>query len=619
MSKRHLKVPGGCRALAFCLLVLLGVSGIIPGAAAESEPPPVILHSIKIVGAKTIPAKKVLEDLAMPLPSPWPWKKPPRFYPEALEGEVERLKAFYQRRGFYHARIATEVQVKDGKATVVVRVEEGPPVKVTGVDVKTTPLLPALAPDLAGLAQKHPLKVGDRFTEEDYESLKLLYLNYFLDHGYPRAKVEGKVYLDEVKDTADLRLTITPGALCHFGKVTLKGQTETPEWVIMRKLTFKEGQLFSFKELYDSQRRLYGLDLFQRATLTPQEVPESERHIPIVVEVQDKKKRSLKLGLGYGDEDQFRVRGTLRFRNLADGGRLLDLDAKYSYRESRLEGTLFNPQFWTSCNDLVVQAGLIRRYLPGFTDRAWFTQVRLERELFEKVRGYLGHGLEFARPFNIPEELLAITDTKAGKLYIASMAVFGLRRDTTDNRIDPHRGSLLWIGGETAPDFFGSGLQYVRGMVEWRRYQGIIWPNLILAGRIKFGVIEPIQGTTEIPIFKRFFCGGAESVRGYRLDYLGPRGSGGLPVGGNSLLEGSIETRIPLYKEFRAVAFLDFGNVFLKPGDTNPGDLKYSSGVGVRYHTFFGPLGLDVGFPLNPIDRHRDPPYRIHFTIGQAF
>ena len=85
------------------------------------------------------------------------------------------------------------------------------------------------------------------------------------------------------------------------------------------------------------------------------------------------------------------------------------------------------------------------------------------------------------------------------------------------------------------------------------------------------------------------------------------------------MLEGSLETRIPLYKEFRAVAFLDFGNVFLKPGDTSLGDLKYSSGVGLRYHTFFGPLGLDVGFPLNPIDRRRDPPYRIHFTIGQVF
>jgi outer membrane translocation and assembly module TamA len=298
---------------------------------------------------------------------------------------------------------------------------------------------------------------------------------------------------------------------------------------------------------------------------------------------------------------------------------MLDLDTKYSRLEYRVEGTFLNPQIWTTYNDLVIQTGVIRRYLPGFTDRAWFTQVRLERDLFWNFRGFLGHGLEFARPFNIPEETLIITETQAGKLYRASMAMGGLRRDTTDNPIDPHRGGILSLTGEGAPDFLGSDLQFVRGVVDVRRYHSLFWKDFILAGRLKFGIIEPIQETEEIPVFRRFFAGGYNSVRGYRLDYLGPRNAAGNPIGGTSLLEGSLETRIPLYKEFRAVVFLDFGNVFLKPRDTTVGQLKYSSGFGLRYQTFFGPLGVDFGFPLNRIDPRRDPGYRIHFTIGQAF
>jgi outer membrane translocation and assembly module TamA len=66
------------------------------------------------------------------------------------------------------------------------------------------------------------------------------------------------------------------------------------------------------------------------------------------------------------------------------------------------------------------------------------------------------------------------------------------------------------------------------------------------------------------------------------------------------------------------VAFLDFGNVFLKIRDLDLGQLKYSSGVGLRYQTPVGPIGVDVGFPLNPIDPGRDR-YRFHLTIGQAF
>jgi outer membrane translocation and assembly module TamA len=231
----------------------------------------------------------------------------------------------------------------------------------------------------------------------------------------------------------------------------------------------------------------------------------------------------------------------------------------------------------------------------------------------------VGHGLEFTRPFNIPEETLALlSQTETGKLYRASMALLGLRQETMDNAIDPHRGGLLSLAQEVAPKFLGSQIQFVRTVAEVRRYRSLGDTDFILAGRLKFGVIEPMQTTEQIPIFRRFFAGGYNSVRGYRLDYLGPRNLSGTPIGGNALLEGSLEARIPIYKEFRAVAFLDFGNVYLQTRDVDVGQLKYSSGFGLRYQTFIGPIGVDVGFPLNPIDPSKDR-YRFHFTIGQAF
>ena len=231
----------------------------------------------------------------------------------------------------------------------------------------------------------------------------------------------------------------------------------------------------------------------------------------------------------------------------------------------------------------------------------------------------MGYGLEFTRPFNISEDTLALlSETQTGKLYRASMLLGGLRRVTTDNPIDPHRGGLLSLTQEVAPTFLDSQIQFVRTIAEARRYQALGDTDFILAGRLKFGVIEPIQSTSEIPIFRRFFAGGYNSVRGYRLDYLGPRNAAGSPLGGEALLEGSIEARIPIYKELRAVAFLDFGNVYFKVRDLDLGQLKYASGFGLRYHTFIGPIGVDLGFPLNPINPSQDT-YRFHFTIGQAF
>ncbi len=604
--------------LSLALLLSLGSApGLGAGPPPEAANTPT-LRSVKIVGAKTIPPKKLKEELITHLPSRWPWKKAPVFRPEELEVDVERLKGFYRRQGFYHATITSQVRMtQDGRVDVQFTIDEGSWVKVTGVEVKLAP--GAVPLDLSALKAKSPINPGDRFQEGTYDALKRLYLNYLLDHGFPRAKVEGQVLLDEEKDTAEINLTVIPGPLCYFGAVKVKGGGGTPERVILRKLTFKRGDPFSFKELYDSQQRLYGLDLFRSVVFTPEEVPPEERHIPITVEVQEKKKRSLKVGVGYGDEDEFRARLGLRFRNLAGGGRMLDLDTKYSQLESRVMGTFFNPLILSTNLDLVLQSGLIYRNLPGFNDKAFFTSARLERDLPWRIRGYVGHGLEFARPFDIPEEtLILLTGTQTGKLYRASMFLWGLRQDTTDNTVDPHRGGILALTGEVAPDFFGSNLQFVKTVVEARRYQSLAGTDFILAGRLKFGVIEPIQATEEIPIFRRFFSGGLNSVRGYRLDYLGPRNPSGTPLGGNCLTEGSLEARIPIYKEFRAVAFLDFGNVYLQVRDFDLGQLRYSSGFGLRYHTFIGPLGLDIGFPLNPIDPRKDR-YRIHFTIGQAF
>jgi outer membrane translocation and assembly module TamA len=228
--------------------------------------------------------------------------------------------------------------------------------------------------------------------------------------------------------------------------------------------------------------------------------------------------------------------------------------------------------------------------------------------------------LEFARPFDIPDETLAIlTNTSTEKLYRSSMLLLGLRRETMDNPVDPHRGGLLAWAGEFAPNFLGSNLEFIRNVVEARHYYAP-WDNtdFILAGRLRFGFIQPIQSTEQIPIFYRFFAGGYDSVRGYRLDYLGPRNATGQPLGGEALMEGSLEARIPIYKEFRGVAFMDFGNVFFNIPDFNLGQLKYAAGVGLRYMTPVGPVGIDIGFPLNPISEHKDN-YHINFSIGQAF
>ena len=112
--------------------------------------------------------------------------------------------------------------------------------------------------------------------------------------------MEGKVYLDDKLNVADVVLAIDPGPLSYFGQTKVTINTETPDYVIKRKMAYKEGDIFDLRKIYESQKNLYELDLFGGVVVTPQDVPSEESNIPVEVKVTEAKKRSVTAGLGWG-------------------------------------------------------------------------------------------------------------------------------------------------------------------------------------------------------------------------------------------------------------------------------------------------------------------------------
>jgi len=616
-SQGSCQPPGprlGALILFWSLLFLIWIP--LLKAAEPTSKPNLTLRSFKIVGAETVKAGQLKKQMTMPLPSWIPFKKKPQFKEEDLKADIRQLKLYYRTQGFYHATITPHIHRSDGQVDVTLQVNEGPPIRVTRVRVRGSEALPIFV--LADINEKSELHTGARYTDERYENLKRSYLSYLQNHGFFHAKVTGKVYIDEKTNTARIVINIDPGPLCYFGKITVKGAEDTPQYLILHKLTFQKGELFSLEKTYESQKNLYNLDLFKSASIIPQNVPRSQTSIPIKVTVLEKKRRSVKVGLGYGDEELLRARLGLRLRNVGGGGRLLDIDTKYSAIDSKATITFTNPQIFRSRLDFVASAGWINRMLPTFTDQSYFTYERLEKDLPWKFRGYAGHAFEYAQPFDVPLSTLAILEnTEPGKSYRSSMVIYGLSQDTTVNPSDPTGGGKILISGEFAPDFLGSNLEFYRTNLELRRYQTII-KNVVFSGRLKFGLIQPIQATSQIPIQRRFFSGGYNSVRGYRLFYLGPRAPDGDPIGGDAVVEGNLEIRVPVFKKLRAVAFTDFGNVFFKASNIDLGQLKYASGFGLNYLTPIGPAGFYLAWPLNPINPAVDT-MQVHFTIGPSF
>lgn len=106
-------------------------------------------------------------------------------------------------------------------------------------------------------------------------------------------------------------------------------------------------------------------------------------------------------------------------------------------------------------------------------------------------------------------------------------------------------------------------------------------------------------------------------MRGYAQDTLGPKGFDGNPTGGNAFLMENLELRTSLGKGIGAVAFVDGGNVWQKVNEIGLTDLKFTTGLGLRYDTPVGPIRVDYGVKLQR--EKGESRGELHFSIGHAF
>lgn len=199
------------------------------------------------------------------------------------------------------------------------------------------------------------------------------------------------------------------------------------------------------------------------------------------------------------------------------------------------------------------------------------------------------------------------------KIRNKSGFTLGFDRNTSNSRFNPSAGwringhfTYMGIG-------FRSRFHYYKAEVGLIRYYHLA-KDWTLAGKVRAGFIEPLRGE-QTPIEDRFLQGGASSLRGWGRHSISPVNREGNLIGGNSMLESSLELRFPVYDIFSGVVFTDFGNVWRSSLSYHPADLLYDAGLGMRVHTPVGPVRLDLATPV--FENNFD--LRFYISIGHAF
>jgi outer membrane protein insertion porin family len=537
------------------------------------------------------------------------WQADPIFDPVTFREDLERLRRFYEARGYYRARVTHDLTVDSANSRVEVKIEifEGPPVIVAQVDVEITD--GSLSPPSL------PIKQGDIFVEEVYRKGEEVLRQFFLDHGYAHVATERHAEVNLDQDQVRVRYSADSGPLSFFGESTVQGTKEVEPHVILRELSYKPGEAFSATKIAESQQKILALDLFSLVRIAPKEVPGKPAIVPMEVQVAEKEPREIGVGIGYGTEDEFRAQLQWQHNNWLGGGRRLSILARYSSISITGAITLIQPHFLSPHTRGILSLRQDRESEDTYLLNASRLNPRLEQVFNPRMKGFIGYRLEYS----FLDRISAATIDALGPVRergLLSGPSVGLIWNTSDGPLNPTKGEVISLTLDQAGEIWGGQFRFYKVTGEARKYLLLGWET-ILASRLKIGFAEPLGSEKNLPIFERFYSGGEKSVRGYARRKLGPLNANGDPIGGLSLIEGSLELRRPLWGPLGGALFVDFGQVSTRSFDLPVNDLKFGSGFGANYQTPVGPLSLYVGFPWRPA-RGVDS-WQIYFSVGAFF
>lgn len=554
-----------------------------------------------------------------------------------FDADLQRIQLFYADRGYPDARVAAadvKLNRQQSAVDVTLTIDEGEPVLVTAVDFVGFDVIPAN--HLDDLKGGVPLRVGRARDRQDVATAREMALNELRDHGYPYARVAAEEAGGATAKEASVVFTAMPGPVANFGDIEIAGNQSVSDRMIERELTYKPGDLYRRSVVQNTQRRLYGLELFQFVNIESLEPDSQSPEVKTRVTVAEGRHQRLNFGVGYGTEEKKRVDGGYHHLNFLGGARSAGLQGRWSSLDRGLRADFTQPYFIWPRFSLGVEGQQWLTVTPAYESRVTGAKVTLMRR--GDVRTSWALSLATGRDRSsisssalddpsLRNDLIALGLDPTTLRQEGALTAVGLdlQRSTADNLLNARRGYQIAVHAEHAGGWLPGTFNYDAVSADGRHYAPL-GDALVLASRLQLGNTRAANGeAANVPFSKKYFLGGAASLRGWGRYEVSPLGESGFPIGGNSLLALSEELRADLSGSFGGVLFVDAGNVWAGSTVFDLADLRYDVGAGIRYQTPVGPMRFDFGYQLNPADAllvNGEPQkrrWRIHFSIGQAF
>lgn len=546
---------------------------------------------------------------------------------DILKEDMERIRIFYENQGFVDASADYTIEYgKKGQMTVFINITEGRKYYVGKITIQNNKI--ATTEEI--LKSMQGIKEGKIFSraklDVDVANIRTIYF----DKGYIFSNVKESTSLSPDTGKVEITLDVEEGGLAYVNRIKIQGNTRTRDIVIRREIRLNPGDKFDGEKLRRSKERLRNLGYFEDVGYDIEDADSPEKK-DLVVQVKEAKTGNLSFGGGYSTIDQIVGFIEVEQKNFdftnwptfTGGGQNLVIHAeagsvRNNQRLSFTEPWIFDYPI-SGGFDIYRSKRLRESDIGyGYDEERVGGDIRFGKQLSEHLSAGTTYRLENINIDNLEKGASADLAKEVGENTVSSLS-FRLTRDTRDSAFNPTKGLLLSGTTQVAGGFLGGDKDFTK--FEGKSSYDIPMPfGSVLELRLRGGVVDAFGDSIDVPIFERFFAGGAYSIRGYNERKVGPIDPVTEdPIGGEAMVVGNIEYTIPLVDFIKLAGFFDTGNVWSKVGDFAEGDYKSGMGIGFRVKTPIGPINLDYGFPLNEEPGEEKKQGKFYFSVSRGF
>ncbi len=548
------------------------------------------------------------------------------FKKEVLDDDIRRISDFYKLEGFSDVVVDVDVEHRPKGVYLKVNIDEGRRYRVGQIKIEGAEEIP-----LESVMAALELKRGSVFSEQAVYVDSSRIREVYVDKGYIFSQIDPFSFFNPDTEEVDITYKIIENRIAYIEDINIKGNVKTKDKVIRRELRVYPGERFDGKKIRKSKERIENLGFFEeiRFGTDPGSQPDN---VDLIVDVKEAKTGYFSFGGGYSSIDEFMGFVEIRQRNFdyrnfstfTGAGQDLSLMFSMGTLTEKFQLSFTNPWIF----DKPVSFG-IDGYKRGhqqddnvgyaYEEEVEGGALRLGREFNDYWHGGVAYRFENVTIGDVVSGATSELTDEIGSTDLSSGETY-LSYDSRDNVFSPSKGlyvrnTLQLFGGPFAGD---------RDFFKYFGRVSFYFPvpkKAVVELKLRGGFAEDFGDTSKIPIYERFFAGGADTVRGYQERKVGPIDKNTEdPVGGDKMLIGNIEYTYPLADFLKVATFVDSGKVWGNDSsNVDKSGFKSSVGLGFRVKTPIGPVSVDYGWPLDTEPGEESKEGRFHFNVSRAF